>query len=85
MATPQSPPIAIPPKGIERSNAIASPSSRLVTQLRGTIRLIGTVGNPFSPGVTFAPGVAGILYALAIQYWSSGPGSTSIVFSILTQ
>ena len=85
LATPQSPPIAMPPTGIAGSAAISCPSARLVTQLRGIIRLIGTVGKSLAPGCTSAPGVAGTLYALAIQYWSSAAGSTSIEFSILTQ
>jgi len=54
-------------------------SVTLVKNERGTMRLIGTVLNPVSPGLTLAPGVSGMRYAVFIQKLSSGASSTALV------
>src|SRR6266481_8742705 len=58
--TPQSPPKAIPLTGTAAPDLTLVVLVTLVKKERGTMRLIGTVLNPLSPGFTLACGVSGM-------------------------
>ncbi len=58
--TPRSPPSAMPRSGAGAPALTVAPFARPVNQLRGTMRLIGTVLKPVSPGLTLACGVSGM-------------------------
>src|SRR5579872_5383973 len=66
-ATPQSQPNAIPLTDKDVPGFTFASLVKLVKKERGAIRLIGTVANPLSPGLTFAWGVSGMRYAVFIQ------------------
>ena len=58
--TPVAPPMAMPRSGSGAPAFTVSPSWTAVKKARGTMRLIGTVLNPVSPGLTLACGVSGM-------------------------
>ena len=61
LATPQSPPNAMPRNVIGAAAFTLVPDAILVTKDRGTIRLIGIIFTPVSPGLVLACGVSGMV------------------------
>ena len=60
-ATPESPPNAMPRASVASPARSVSPDLIFVMEDRGTIRVIGTILTPVSPGLMLACGVSGIV------------------------
>src|ERR1700722_2793352 len=61
LATPQSPPNAMPRNFVGATAFTFWPATRFVTKDLGTIRLIGVIFTPLSPGFMLACGVSGMV------------------------